>query len=373
MRQSRSEHESKLDPLVGAVLVTNDGEVLENGRANLRVGDHAEYELIERIGHGKTLEGATLYVTLEPCRSRMPPKKGCAEWIVKARIGRVVVGVVDPDPRVGGQGLTYLATNRVEISHFDADLSGEIQKANEAYLAQARERSSPVPSAEPFVSSGEEKKLTRATLADLSQSAIGRFLGSQGALSSNVAEELYRRGFLGKSPDDPELYATVAGVVCLGQRPSSILPQCWVEALHLVGSVDDGMAPERVAPNGAEMFSGPLFDVIEGIVGFFRSRVASVELVTGSVRNLVAEYPESAVREAVVNALVHRDYAEGRHTTFHMFRDCIRVSSPGLAPPPITLDQIRNGTAKSMRRNNLVAEHARILGQLDARGAGLGL
>jgi ATP-dependent DNA helicase RecG len=75
MLKSRSEHTHKYDPLVGAVLVGPDANLMgATHRGDLRIGDHAEFTLIERYLRDRSLEGATLYVTLEPCTRRNPPK-----------------------------------------------------------------------------------------------------------------------------------------------------------------------------------------------------------------------------------------------------------------------------------------------------------
>src|SRR5688500_5686150 len=103
MKLSRSEHSGKPDPLVGAVLASKaDIELRRAHRANLRAGHHAEYTILERMLQDKSVEGATMFVTLEPCApgSRTPPKKGCAEWIVGARISKVFIGIPDPYPSV---------------------------------------------------------------------------------------------------------------------------------------------------------------------------------------------------------------------------------------------------------------------------------
>jgi ATP-dependent DNA helicase RecG len=64
MLKSRSEHKNKSDPMVGAVLVAADGKQLgATYRGDLRVGDHAEFTLIERYLREANLEGATLYVS----------------------------------------------------------------------------------------------------------------------------------------------------------------------------------------------------------------------------------------------------------------------------------------------------------------------
>ena len=129
MLQSRSEHRSKQDPLVGAVLVKAKGKLLAaTHRGDLRVGDHAEYTLIERYLSDKNLDGATLYVTLEPCTRRNPPKKPCAERVVGARIRQVFVGMTDPNPDICGRGVQYLMNHGVEVDFFDLDLVHEIRK-----------------------------------------------------------------------------------------------------------------------------------------------------------------------------------------------------------------------------------------------------
>ena len=113
MRKSRSEHVDKRDPLVGAAIVGPDGKPMAASfRGDLRVGDHAEFTLIERYLRDKRLEGATLYVTLEPCTKRNPPKKPCADRIVKARIRRVFIGMTDPNPDICGRGIQHLLAHR---------------------------------------------------------------------------------------------------------------------------------------------------------------------------------------------------------------------------------------------------------------------
>ena len=101
MKESKQErrNDTKISPLVGAVLVKPDGEVVTAYRSELREGDHAEFTLIERKCRDQRLEGSALYATLEPCApgARHFPKLSCAERIVNARIKKVYVGIEDPD------------------------------------------------------------------------------------------------------------------------------------------------------------------------------------------------------------------------------------------------------------------------------------
>ncbi len=99
------------NPPVGAVLV-QDGEIIAEGWHKKSGGPHAEVECLQStLGN---LKSATLYVTLEPCSThgRTPP---CTDLIIKKGIGRVVVSVVDLNPKHAGRGLEILKKAGVEV------------------------------------------------------------------------------------------------------------------------------------------------------------------------------------------------------------------------------------------------------------------
>lgn len=98
------------NPRVGCVLV-RDGEIVGEGWHLLAGGPHAEIEALRMAG-GKA-RGADCYITLEPCchHGRTPP---CSEALVRAGIRRVVVAMIDPNPRVAGQGLAQLRAAGIE-------------------------------------------------------------------------------------------------------------------------------------------------------------------------------------------------------------------------------------------------------------------
>jgi diaminohydroxyphosphoribosylaminopyrimidine deaminase / 5-amino-6-(5-phosphoribosylamino)uracil reductase len=99
------------NPAVGAVIV-KDGIILARGWTQQGGRPHAEVEALRRAK--KTAEGATMYVTLEPCshQGKTPP---CADAIVRAGIARVVSALEDPNPEVSGQGHERLRAKGVAV------------------------------------------------------------------------------------------------------------------------------------------------------------------------------------------------------------------------------------------------------------------
>ena len=103
------------NPLVGAVLVKNN-EIIGEGFHQKYGGLHAEREALKNCEeNGNSAEGATLYVTLEPCChfGKQPP---CTQAIVKSGIRRVVVGSRDPNPLVHGKGNSFLREHGIEVT-----------------------------------------------------------------------------------------------------------------------------------------------------------------------------------------------------------------------------------------------------------------
>ena len=99
------------NPMVGAVVVKN-GEVIGRGYHKFFGGPHAEVYALEEAG--KEAEGATIYVTLEPCShyGKTPP---CAKKIIDMGIKKCFIGSSDPNPKVAGKGVAMLKEAGIEV------------------------------------------------------------------------------------------------------------------------------------------------------------------------------------------------------------------------------------------------------------------
>lgn len=102
------------NPMVGAVLVC-DGKIIGEGYHKRYGGPHAEPNAIHAVKDKTLLEKSTLYVSLEPCShfGKTPP---CANLIVTSRIPRVVIGTLDPNPKVAGRGVDILREAGIEVT-----------------------------------------------------------------------------------------------------------------------------------------------------------------------------------------------------------------------------------------------------------------
>src|SRR5512132_2144264 len=99
------------NPAVGAVIV-KDGTILARGWTQPGGRPHAEVEALRRAK--KAAQGATMYVTLEPCshQGQTPP---CADALIRAGIARVVSAMEDPNPEVAGQGHERLRARGIVV------------------------------------------------------------------------------------------------------------------------------------------------------------------------------------------------------------------------------------------------------------------
>jgi len=115
------------NPMVGAVLVKAGHKVAE-GYHHYCGGDHAEADALKKAG--SRAQGATMYVTLEPCShtGRTPP---CTQAILKAGIKKVIVGALDPNPLNNGKSIKMLRRHGVEVEH--GLLADELTRMNEAF------------------------------------------------------------------------------------------------------------------------------------------------------------------------------------------------------------------------------------------------
>ena len=103
------------NPRVGCVIVNAQGHVVGQGHTQRAGGPHAEVmALQDAASRNLSVEGATVYVSLEPCAHH--GKTGpCCDALVNAKVGKVVVAMVDPNPLVAGKGIDKLKAANIDV------------------------------------------------------------------------------------------------------------------------------------------------------------------------------------------------------------------------------------------------------------------
>jgi diaminohydroxyphosphoribosylaminopyrimidine deaminase / 5-amino-6-(5-phosphoribosylamino)uracil reductase len=122
------------NPRVGCVLV-RDGKIVGEGWHERAGEPHAEIHALQQAGEGA--RGATAYVTLEPCchHGRTPP---CTDALIQAGVARMVVAMIDPNPRIAGQGLEQLKRAGIQIE--TGVLESEAEKLNPGFIMRMRKQ-----------------------------------------------------------------------------------------------------------------------------------------------------------------------------------------------------------------------------------------
>ncbi|MBX9765879.1 MAG: bifunctional diaminohydroxyphosphoribosylaminopyrimidine deaminase/5-amino-6-(5-phosphoribosylamino)uracil reductase RibD [Bdellovibrionales bacterium] len=119
------------NPMVGCVILDDDGRLLSKGYHKQYGGPHAEIEALKGLSE-EQLEDAQIYVTLEPCahQGKTPP---CADHLAKLPIQSVTYGLIDPNPLVSGKGVQKLKAAG-KIVKQATDLKDELEELAEIFL-----------------------------------------------------------------------------------------------------------------------------------------------------------------------------------------------------------------------------------------------
>lgn len=212
----------------------------------------------------------------------------------------------------------------------------------------------------------EERPCPDATLGDVDAHAVSEFvriarLERQFPLpvKTPVADVLAHLHLV--NGDHP----TNAAILLFGRDPQRFLPSAEVRCMHF-----HGIEIQRPVPF-YRIFKGALFEQVGMAVDFVLSKLnrsvgTRAESNQAPVRH---EIPPDVIREAIVNAIAHRDYTSAGAVQVSVFADRVEVWNPGTLPPPLTLESLRQPHG-SIARNHLICEALFLARYIEKYGTG---
>jgi ATP-dependent DNA helicase RecG len=162
----------------------------------------------------------------------------------------------------------------------------------------------------------------------------------------------------------------MAALLLFGKDPGRWHPRCGIDFVKYEGTERQHGSSLNVIKR--IHFEGPLCSLIDESVGRIKEHVRERTILHDLFFHERMEYPAFAWQEAVVNAVAHRDYSlTGAPVEVWMFDDRIEVRSPGVPPPPVTLEELRTQKRLHFSRNPLLVRVLADLGYLREMGEGI--
>ena len=204
----------------------------------------------------------------------------------------------------------------------------------------------------------EDKRPTRgATIDDLNKEYLNSYIDKVKVEKPHFAKNDFEKslklcGIIDTS--DNQVYPTLAGTMIFGEFPQSFYPQLFVACVVVPGNElgDTGEFGERFIDN--KRVEGTIEEMLEGTMNFLRRNMKTSVIINSNGKRINrTEYPMEALREAVANSLIHRDYStqtENAYISVNMYNDRIEIINPGNLYGTNKLEKL--GTATTMESRN---------------------
>jgi ATP-dependent DNA helicase RecG len=301
-----------------------------------------------------------------------------------------IVGVADPDgvanalaniSRDNCRPALYPLIERVNVKGTPVIVAQVEKRAGPPYennsgqcyirVGSTKQLASPQQRARMLQQSGlyhfDETPVLSTSLDDIDHDAFRRYfekLARQKAEETGLSWGQLLEGSRVAVTADDNQHLTVAGLLIFGKAPQSHLRQSRVSAVRFLGG---DVAADRLSP---QELDGSLPRLTRQVEDYVRQYTGTYSRIEGFVRQDKPFYPPPVVREAIVNAIAHRDYSiAGSQVRVFVFDNRLEVRSPGGLPNSMTLETIRLYNHES--RNPLIAQFLNRLGLMEEFGAGI--
>ena len=226
----------------------------------------------------------------------------------------------------------------------------------------------------------DQELVKKASIEDLDQTALeayfSRLKQSRRGLwqrlrldEKDLVERLLALEILGRDGDVPR--PTLAGLLAFGTWPQKYYPSLMITFVRYVSTDRSQKGPrgERFMDNA--QFDGRMEEMVGEAVGRCLMNMRQSTLIEGILHRDIPEYPEEAVREALINAIAHRDYSPymvGSQVRIEMFADRLEIMTPGGLFGPVNESNLESTQST---RNQLLMRILSEIGLVENRGSGI--
>jgi ATP-dependent DNA helicase RecG len=209
----------------------------------------------------------------------------------------------------------------------------------------------------------DEELVAEAELASLDGSLVEGVVARQRRLrpqlfASGSVEEILQRLRVLRRDDGGVLRPTLAGLLALGAYPQEFFPRLTVAFAAFPGVAKAPVIEGRERMLDSITLTGPIPMLVQDSVAAVARNMRMGAVVEGALRRDVPDYPLAAVREAVTNALMHRDLshlAQGTHVQVNLYADRLEVLNPGGLYGTVTVEELGKPGISSARNQRLAA------------------
>ncbi len=222
----------------------------------------------------------------------------------------------------------------------------------------------------------DEELVPDATLDDLNTEALDYYL-------SQIRKARPRADFLKGTNEDvllrlcvvrrdrSILRPTLAGILMFGKYPQEFFPQLMITFVQFFGTTEGEKTPQGARFVDNRTFEGSIPEMVEQAETYVLAAMRKSTLIEGLFRRDIPEYPQEVVREAVCNAVAHRDYSSyvrGSYVQFRMFADRLEIQSPGGLFGNVTVENIED---EHSTRNARLMRMMEDMHLVENRGSGI--
>ncbi len=222
----------------------------------------------------------------------------------------------------------------------------------------------------------DEQPVPDATIDDLDRTRLDSYLVQLRQARPNAAylnepfERILERLRIVRTVDGVAR-PTLAGLLVFGTYPELFERQLVITFLQYYGETEDEKTPlgDRFLDN--QMFEGPIPNMVDAALKHILANLRKSSRIEGILRQDIPEYPVEAIREAIVNAVAHRDYSHfvrGSHIRIRLFANRLEIQSPGGLYGGVTVQTLRQSQST---RNLLLVRLLEDLHVVENRGSGI--